>query len=56
MGDVPKSAVLCLVIAAFIFGFIAGKNSRISFSSSAEREIIELQIELTKLRIKELNK
>ena len=54
MSDVPKSAVICFVIASFIFGFITGKNSSISINSKAEREIIELNIELTKLQIKKL--
>ncbi len=54
MGDIPKSVALWLMGAAFFFGVIVGKNGFKSIDNSADKEIIELNIELTKLNIKKL--
>lgn len=47
---VAKSTVIFLMAAMFALGFGVGKQE----SNEAEKEIIELSIELTKLKIKEL--
>ena len=54
MGDIPKSVALWFMGAAFFFGVVVGKSGFKPIDNSADKEIIELDIELTKLNIKKL--
>ncbi len=55
MDSVPTFSAGCFILAAFTGGLAVGKNINSIPNHSAEKEIVELKIELTKLNIKKLN-